>query len=81
MPTELLTIGPLHALVQNLAYAMPARQTLGYTSDTGATLQAADEITFASAETITIAADGSFSTRAPFIRTTSADVEIRLQAV
>ena len=79
--TELLTIGPTHTLLQNVVYAMPARQTLGHTGVPGATLTADDEITFTNPQTITIGADGSWSTRAPFIKCTSGVITVTLKAV
>ena len=75
-----LTIGPVHTLAQNQVYAMPARSTLGHTGVPGATLTADDETSFTNPQTITIGADGSWSTRAPFIKCTSGAITVRLQA-
>lgn len=78
--TRLLTIGPTHTLVQNTVYAMPARSTLGHTGVPGATLTCDDETTFTNPQTITIGADGSWSTRAPFIKATSGNITVTLKA-
>ena len=81
MPTELLTLGPVLVMTQNVIYATPVRAWGGFTDTTGATLEVSDTVDFAQAIAIAIDAEGLFSTPAPFIRCTSGNINVRLQAL
>lgn len=77
MPTTLL-IGPVHTLVQNTWYAMPARSTRGYASTTQLEVNVSATTSGTTVPTVTA---GEFSTAAPFIRTIAATATIRLVAL
>ena len=70
-----LTIGPVHTLVQNVIYAMPARSTRIYASSS--TLEG----NLTNSSTGMAALSGTeVVTAAPFIRTTAATTLVRLTA-
>lgn len=74
MPTELLTIGPVHTLVQNQGYALPARRVLA--RSTAAIETSQDNSTFA-AVTLT---NNQAELSAAFIRSTGATNLVSLKA-
>ena len=76
MPTA-LTIGPIHSLVANTWYAMPARSTRGYTNTSLLTVNFTATTTGATAVTT---AAGEFSTAAPLISATGT-TSVRLVAL
>jgi hypothetical protein len=73
MPTELLTIGPVHSLVQNVIYALPARRILLY-ADTGTITVSADGSNFTSV-TLT---NNQAELAAAFIKNTGTTADVKL---
>lgn len=71
MPTELLTLGPLHVLVQNVVYALPARAC--YVASVGVAPEiSVDGSTWASVPSNNIAAG-------QFIRSTGTTTSVTLK--
>ena len=77
MPTS-LTIGPVHTLVQNTWYAMPARSTRGFANTSQLEVNVSTTTVGTTAVTVTA---GEFATAAPFLRTIAATATIRLVAL
>jgi hypothetical protein len=71
---DLLTIGPVHTLVQNVGYALPARSVR--VRSNGAVETSQDNSTYA-AVTLT---NNEFDTAAAFIRTTAATALVTVRA-
>lgn len=72
---ELLTIGPVHTLVQNQGYALPARRVLARAS--GAIETSQDNSTYA-AVTLT---NNQAELSAAFVRSTAASTIVTLKAM
>jgi hypothetical protein len=70
MPTELLPIGPVVALVQNQVYALPAVQCRLYT-DNAATLLQSTTQAFTASTAVTLV-EGGYLVTGGFIKLTSA---------
>lgn len=76
MPTEALTIGPVHSLVQNQIYALPARRVLLY-SDT--VVEVSNTIGTTGFTTVAASTTG-VQTSAAFIRCTSGVALVTVKA-
>jgi len=72
MPTEALTIGDIHNLIQNVVYALPATKCLLYCSTVAATFQQSDTVTFTVNSPLALTAAGQAEVAGGFIRCTSA---------
>jgi len=71
MPTTLLTIGPMHTLVEDVVYALPARACVGMVVPIEAVLEVSnDGTTFIAAN---VNEQGAFGTSGRFIRATADD--------
>lgn len=76
MPTPLIMTGFPQLLMQNLVYATPVRRTIGQVAPVAASgLESSMEVggTFTA---VVIAADGSFQSSAPFIRSTAVGTQV-----
>ena len=70
MPTEMISMGPVTAMVQNQIYAAPSTPCRLYT-DIAATIQQSNTVAF-TANTAVSLVEGGYTVTAPFIRVTSA---------
>ncbi len=74
---ELLSIGPLITMTQNVVYALPRRRCKLYTNTAGATFQQSNDSTFASSTAVTLV-EGGYEVSATFIRSTAGDALVSL---
>jgi hypothetical protein len=70
MATEMISMGPVTAMVQNQIYAAPSVPARLYT-DIAATIQQSNTVAFTANTTVTLT-EGGYLVTAPFIRVTSA---------
>ena len=76
MASTLLTIGPVHLLVQNQSYATPTRRTMMY-SDSAATMQGStDETAWVALTLVNNQVEVAF----PFVRSTAAGTRVSFKA-
>lgn len=78
MPTELLSIGPPTALVQNQVYALPAVRCTLFTDATTPTLQQSNTAAFTANVALTLTA-GAATVAGGFIRATTTGVTVTLK--
>jgi hypothetical protein len=80
MPTPLIVTGMPQVLVQNLVYATPVRWRVGHVNPVAASgLECSMELagTFTA---VVVAADGSFTNSAPFMRSTAVGTRVIFKA-
>lgn len=70
MPTELLPIGPVVTLLQNVVYALPASRCLLFTDGAAPTLQQSSTVTF-TANVAVVLTNGQAEVSGGFIRCTN----------
>lgn len=70
MPTELLTIGPIHVLTQNTVYALPATRCLLFTDGVAPTIQQSADVAFTANVALTLTS-GQAEVAGGFIRCTN----------
>lgn len=71
MPTELLTIGPITSITQNVIYALPARSVIMFSDATGPTFFQSNTAAFTASIAVTLV-NGQATLAGGFIRCTSA---------
>jgi len=71
MPTQLLSIGYPQSMLQNVAYAVPARRVFISTSTAAAAIQGSNDPTFGDNQAITLT-NGEAEIAFSFIRATNA---------
>jgi hypothetical protein len=70
MPTEVVFMGPVTAMIQNVAMAAPAVPCRLY-ADTGATITQSNTVAFTASTAVTLT-EGGYLITAPFVKLTSA---------
>ena len=70
MPTELLSIGPILTLLQNVVYALPASRCLLFTDGAAPTLQQSTTVAF-TANVPLVLTNGATEVSGGFIRCTN----------
>ena len=77
MATELLQIGVVTLLTQNVIYALPYKRTRIFCETTTAVIQQSNLVAFTTTSAVTLT-DGMADLAGAFIRCTSGNVNIRL---
>lgn len=79
MPIQLLSIGPVQTMVQNVVYAVPARHCDIYTAGAAAAIEESTDPTFAIKTSLNLNA-GQTELDAPFIRCATHTIDVTLRA-
>lgn len=78
MPTELLSIGPPTAMVQNQIYALPASRVLLFTDAAAPTIQQSNTVAFTANVAVALT-NGQMELAGGFIRCTSGNITVTLK--
>lgn len=71
MPTQLLSLGPVQALTQNVVYALPASRCLIFATGTP-TFEQSNDVAFGTVKAVTLDTNNQAEVAGGFIRLTSA---------
>lgn len=72
MPTDTLSAGQIHSLVQNQVYALPPVKVTMFVQTTASTFEQSNTVSFAAPVTVVIPGSGQVELAGGFLRLTSA---------